>query len=461
MAQLHYSTGAGGRDTARRESLRLGSEFRRIRETTLRLTAPLAIEDTVVQSMPDASPAKWHLAHTTWFFETFLLSRLPGYEPHHPEFNFLFNSYYNAVGPRHCRPKRGLLSRPTLEQVHSYRKVVDERFLSELEAGSFDAPGQLDAVILGLHHEQQHQELIVTDVKHLFGSNPLQPVYRERRLAAGPGNGTDRATRAESVPSLGWITWGEGLHSIGHEGSSFAFDNERPRHRRLVPSYSLADRLVTNGEYLAFMRDGGYERPELWLSDGWNAAQAEGWKAPLYWDAAGEHLFTLSGLRDIDPFEPVCHVSYYEADAFARWAGARLPDEAEWEVAAETVIQAASAGNGGGAGSLAGSPAGNFLESELFHPAALTPGGLAPRAPRQMLGDVWEWTKSPYGSYPGYVQPEGAFGEYNAKFMCNQLVLRGGSCATPESHIRITYRNFFPPEARWQFMGIRLAKDVR
>ena len=409
------------------------SRYREVRHATDRLAAPLAVEDTVVQSMPDASPVKWHLAHTTCFFETFLLSGLPGYEPHHPDFSFLFNSYYNAVGPRHSRPKRGLITRPTLDEVHSYRSAVDDRLMAEIAAGTFDSPGHLHALVLGLNHEQQHQELILTDVKHLLGSNPLKPVYR--LTAPAPG---------WAVPPIRWVEYAGGLQTIGHEGNQFAFDNERPRHRRYLEPFRFASRLVTNGEYLAFIADNGYRRPELWLSDGWNAVQEQGWTAPLYWDdEEGSRLFTLGGVRDIDLSEPVCHVSYYEADAFARWAGARLPDEAEWETVAAKVA-----------------PEGNFVESERFHPATVPAAASAASAPAQLFGDVWEWTKSPYTSYPGYAPPAGALGEYNAKFMCNQLVLRGGSCATPASHIRATYRNFFPPDARWQFMGIRLAKDA-
>jgi ergothioneine biosynthesis protein EgtB len=425
------------------DSSSLAERYERVRRTTLDLAAPLDVEDTVVQSMPEASPTKWHLAHTTWFFETFLLGRLDGYQPHHPEFNYLFNSYYNAIGPRHCRPKRGLLSRPTLDQVIAYRRAVDDRLLGALAKGSFDSKNDRAALVLGLHHEQQHQELIVTDIKHLFGTNPLQPAYPP---AAPRGNGTNprgaRGRSATGAVQTGWTRFSEAIVSIGHDGSAFAFDNERPRHRRLVPAFEIANRPVTNGEYLEFIREGGYRRPELWLSDGWNTVQQEGWTGPLYWYEDDERLYTLAGVRPIDPDEPVCHVSYYEADAFARWAGARLPDEAEWEKAAD------------GAGA-----AGPFLEDSRFHP--LPAGGEEASSPVAMLGNTWEWTRSPYTAYPGYVQPPGAFGEYNAKFMCNQLVLRGGSCATPRSHIRVTYRNFFQPEARWQFMGLRLARDAK
>jgi len=382
--------------------------------------------------MDDASPVKWHLAHTTWFFETFILERWqPQYRPFHPDFRVLFNSYYQTVGRQHPRPQRGLLSRPTLEEVLAYRRHVD-RHLQELLLPGADHGAELCASVeLGLHHEQQHQELIVTDIKHMLSCNPLHPVYRER----------SESSAGESV-ALVWSSHAGGVHEIGHEGHGFCFDNEEPRHRVIVEPFELASRLTTNGEFLEFVADGGYERPELWLSDAWSVLQARAWRAPLYWERQGAGWFamTLAGLRRLRPDEPVCHVSYYEADAFARWAGARLPTEAEWEVAA------------------AGVPVtGNFAESGWLHP---TP---APQTegPAQLFGDVWEWTQSPYVPYPGYRPPAGALGEYNGKFMCNQLVLRGGSCATPSSHIRATYRNFFPPEARWQFSGIRLARDAR
>jgi len=382
--------------------------------------------------MDDASPVKWHLAHTTWFFETFILERWqPQYRPFHADFRVLFNSYYQTVGRQHPRPQRGLLSRPTLEEVLAYRRHVD-RHLQELLSPGADHGAELCASVeLGLHHEQQHQELIVTDIKHMLSCNPLHPVYRER----------SESSAGESV-ALVWSSHAGGVHEIGHEGHGFCFDNEEPRHRVIVEPFELASRLTTNGEFLEFVADGGYERPELWLSDAWSVLQARAWRAPLYWERQGAGWFamTLAGLRRLRPDEPVCHVSYYEADAFARWAGARLPTEAEWEVAA------------------AGVPVtGNFAESGWLHP---TP---APQTegPAQLFGDVWEWTQSPYVPYPGYRPPAGALGEYNGKFMCNQLVLRGGSCATPSSHIRATYRNFFPPEARWQFSGIRLARDAR
>ena len=375
--------------------------------------------------MDDASPAKWHLAHTSWFFETFILERaVPGYRPFHPDFRVLFNSYYQTVGQQHPRPQRGLLSRPTLDEVFAYRAHVDGQMTALMDAG-----GELDAGIveLGLQHEQQHQELILTDIKHLLFCNPLRPAYRKFPEAAG----------GETAP-LRWQPFDEGLRWTGHDGDGFAFDNELPRHRVFVDAFELATRLVTNGEFRDFIDDGGYERPELWLSDGWHTVQTRGWHAPLYWERRGGawQVMTLGGLRPVRADEPVCHVSLYEADAFARWAEARLPREAEWEVAAtDSVID------------------GNFVESGRLHPAPANASALT-----QLFGDAWEWTQSAYSPYPGYQPPVGALGEYNGKFMCNQLVLRGGSCATPRAHVRATYRNFFPPDARWQFSGIRLAR---
>jgi ergothioneine biosynthesis protein EgtB len=404
------------------------ARYRAVRQATEKLCAPLSAEDCQAQSMADASPAKWHLAHTSWFFETFVLqAAAPGYRPFHPHYNFLFNSYYNAVGARHPRPSRGVLTRPSLEDVYAYRRHVDEQMSALLERRGVTAEDLVPVVELGLNHEQQHQELILTDIKHLLSLNPLAPVYRER---ATPPAG-------EAAP-LAWREHGGGLCAVGHAGGGFAFDNEGPRHQVYLQPFALATRLVTNGEFLGFIADGGYERPELWLSDGWDAAQSNGWRAPLYWEERGGawQAFTLAGRREVRAEEPVCHVSFYEADAYARWAGARLPTEFEWEVAA------------GGA-----EVGGNFAESEIFHPA---PAAAAHH--RQLFGDVWEWTQSGYAPYPGYRPAAGALGEYNGKFMCNQMVLRGGSCATPRAHLRATYRNFFPPAARWQFSGMRLAK---
>jgi ergothioneine biosynthesis protein EgtB len=408
--------------------------LRAARALTERLCAPLAVEDYGLQSMPDASPPKWHLAHTTWFFETFVLSAFADeYRPFHPQYGFLFNSYYQAVGERWPRPQRGLLSRPTVAEVHRYRAHVDEA-LGELLPGCGPGLwGRVEPLVtLGLHHEQQHQELLLTDLKHAFGLNPLRPAYRD--AATSP--------EAETTP-LGWVEHPAGVRWLGHDGDGFAFDNETPRHRVYVGAFRLATRLATCGEYRAFVEDGGYRRPEWWLSDGWDACRRGGWEAPLYWDKQGGEweLFTLAGPRPLRDAEPVCHISYFEADAFARWSEARLPTEAEWEAAAE------------------GAPAdGNFLESDRLHPQPLTAARRG--APAQLFGDVWEWTASPYVAYPGYRPPPGALGEYNGKFMCNQLVLRGGSCASPRSHLRRSYRNFFPPEARWQFSGVRLARDA-
>jgi ergothioneine biosynthesis protein EgtB len=411
---------------------KIAAGYRSIRAMTTRLAKPLSAEDCQVQSMPDASPVKWHLAHTTWFFETFLLvPHMPGYQVVHPSYSFLFNSYYNAVGPRVPRPERGLMTRPSLAEVYSYRNAVDEAIEGFL-SGADDAMSSSAAAVieLGLNHEQQHQELIVTDLKYTLAQNPLRPAYRPD-VAAVPCDG--------SLP-MAWLEFPGGLDWIGHDGVGFCFDNEEPRHKVYLEGFELASRPVTNEEYLAFMADGGYRRPELWLSDGWNIAKARGWEAPLYWEKGDDTWWTmtLGGFRAVAAAEPVCHVSYYEADAYARWAGARLPSEAEWEVAARPEELN-----------------GNFLEDGNFHPRS---GGGGIRL-AQCFGDVWEWTQSPYTPYPGMRPAAGALGEYNAKFMCNQLVLRGGSCATPASHIRVTYRNFFPPEARWQFTGIRLARS--
>jgi ergothioneine biosynthesis protein EgtB len=411
-------------------------QYRAVRSFSGTLCAPLAAEDCVIQSMPDVSPTKWHLAHTSWFFETFLLKpHLPGYQSLHPQYDFLFNSYYNAVGERHCRVKRGVISRPTVDETYAYRAYVDAhmaRLLGEADDALRDTLGPL--LTLGLHHEQQHQELMVTDFKHVFFENPLCPVYRPRR---DPPPAT--------VPALKWIKFDAGLREIGWEGAGFAFDNEGPRHPEYVPAFALGSRLVTNGEYLKFIDAGGYEKPEHWLSEGWGTVQKEGWTAPLcWWDRKGAwQEFTLAGMDALDLDLPVCHVSLFEADAYARWAGARLATEAEWEVASQGVPLC-----------------GNFAASGRLHPAALRPHDAESGRLHQMYGDVWEWTRSQYSPYPGYSAPPGALGEYNGKFMCNQFVLRGGSCATSHSHMRPTYRNFFPPDARWQFTGIRLAKDL-
>lgn len=409
--------------------------YRAVRAQTELLGEPLEPEDFLVQSMPDASPAKWHFAHTSWFFETFVLSTaLPDYRPRYPQYNFLFNSYYNAIGERIARDRRGLLSRPTIAEVRRYRREIDARMEDWLGSVAGDTLEALAPVVtLGLHHEQQHQELILTDLKHAFAGNPLRPVYRDR-----PPDHPERAR------PLRWLGFPGGVHQVGHEGPGFAFDNETPRHGEYLERFELASRPATNAEFFAFIDDGGYDRPEFWLSDGWAARKSRGWSAPLYWERIDGRwrTATLAGLLEVEPNEPVTHLSYYEADAFARWSGARLATEAEWEVAAgDRPIE------------------GNFLESARYHPAPTIPG-TDTDGPEGMFGDIWEWTRSPYSPYPGYRPAAGALGEYNGKFMCNQMILRGGSCATPGSHIRATYRNFFPPDARWQFSGIRLARDV-
>lgn len=414
----------------------LHQRFTDVRRLTDALSRPLSAEDCALQSMPDASPTKWHLAHTSWFFENFVLLPL-GEAPFHPRYGFLFNSYYEAEGPRQERPRRGLLSRPSLDEVRQYRADVERRVRHALREMSEARFADLAPVIeIGLHHEQQHQELLLTDIKHALAQSPLRPAYREvappRPEAVDPG-------------PMGWIGYEEGVRQIGHDGRGFAFDNEGPRHAIYQRAYLLADRLVTCGEYQAFLEDGGYSRPELWLSDGWAAVKAEGWAMPLYWAKRGGDFeaLTLDGVRLVDPSEPVCHLSYYEADAFARWAGARLPTEAEWEIAAAAApVQ------------------GTFVDGLALHPRPAPPPDPGARHPRQLFGDVWQWTASAYSPYPGFRPLDGSLGEYNGKFMCSQMVLRGGSCATPAAHIRASYRNFFPPGARWQFSGVRLARDA-
>lgn len=413
-----------------------------VRRFSESLCEPLVVEDYVVQTMQDVSPTKWHLAHTSWFFETFILAEhLAGYRPFHPDFAYLFNSYYVQAGERHCRDRRGYLSRPTVEEVYAYRAHVDAHMAALLEGADEAALATLGPLLdIGLNHEQQHQELILTDIKHVLSVNPLRPVYRP--LEAPPSRDPGPAR---------WVAFDEGLYEVGWDGQGFAYDNEGPRHRHFLEAFALADRLVTCGEYLAFIEDGGYRRPTLWLSEGWATVQARAWSEPFYWERHddGWHVFTLGGLRRLDPHEPAAHLSYYEADAFARWAGARLPTEHEWEVAAR------------------GRPLqGNLVDEGFFHPV---PAGTVPDGQQaegaaplgQLYGDVWEWTRSPYAPYPGYEPAPGALGEYNGKFMCNQFVLRGGSCATSATHVRATYRNFFPADACWQFTGLRLARDVR
>ena len=383
--------------------------------------------------MEDASPAKWHLAHTTWFFETFVLEAAdPEYVPFDSSYRFLFNSYYNTVGEQYPRPRRGLLTRPDLATVQNYRDSVDEALATHLASGGLPEP-LLDIVELGINHEEQHQELLLTDILHLLSLNPLRPAYRDDLEEPGLG----------AMTSFSWQRGADGIQSIGHRGAGFGFDNEGPRHKLLVSGHELASRLVCNAEYLEFMEDGGYTTPELWLSEGWSLCQQQAWRAPLYWEQVddGWQSFGLGGLGPLASAEPVSHVSFFEADAYARWAGARLPTEGEWELAA-------------------GQPT---AADNLFDSHRLRPTGARPESktlPCQIFGDVWEWTASPYQAYPGYRPGDGALGEYNGKFMANQFVLRGGSCVTPRAHIRASYRNFFPAHARWQWSGLRLARDA-
>ena len=434
---------AANRNDPAGERERLLYGFREVRARSDALAAPLSPEDMTPQSMEDASPTKWHLAHTSWFFEAFILrAHQAGYRECHPGYNYLFNSYYETVGERHARPRRGLVTRPSVEEVKDYRRHVDVAMEGLIANASDDAWAEVAPLLeLGLHHEMQHQELLLTDILHLLAQNSLDPAYRE----TAPERGGEAEPR--KVGPLAWWEHGGGIVETGHDtedpAAGFAYDCEGPRHQTLLQPFALASRCVTNGEWLAFMADGGYENANLWLSDGWATVQRQGWRAPLYWDEAedgGWTAMSLLGRHPVDPAAPVCHVSLFEADAYARWAGARLPNEAELEVAA------------------AGRPIeGNLLGRDALVPqAARESEGL----PAQVYGDVWEWTQSAYSPYPGFRAPEGAVGEYNGKFMCNQFVLRGGSCVTPDAQLRVSYRNFFYPHQRWQFTGLRLAKDV-
>jgi len=409
----------------------LGQQFEAVRAFTEKITEPLEIEDYVVQVTENASPAKWHLAHTTWFFETFLLEKfLDDYSPVHPQYSYLFNSYYLQTGVPHCRARRGNISRPTVRQVFEYRESINCHVLDLIKNSTDKEFAQYAPVIeIGIHHEQQHQELLMTDLKYMFAQNPLNIVYREKVRP-----------RKNHIPEINWVSFEEGVYKIGHDGDGFGYDNEFPRHKTYIHDFELADRLVTNAEFIEFIEAGAYQEVEWWLDEGFSTIRDEGWNAPLYWkkeDAEWFH-YTLSGREKIDPNEPVTHISYFEAEAYARWKGCRLPTEQEWEVASETV-----------------ETEGNFVDNDYLHPVALQENK---NELKQMFGDVWQWTQSSYAPYPGYKPLPGALGEYNGKFMCNQYVLRGGSCATSESHFRKTYRNFFHADERWQFTGIRLAK---
>lgn len=407
------------------------SIFQKTRAFTEEITEPLEIEDYVIQVTENASPAKWHLAHTTWFFETFLLEKeLENYDPIHPQYSYLFNSYYLQTGVPHCRARRGNISRPTVKQVFEYRDSINEHvkgLIRNATDGQFQKWGPI--VEIGIHHEQQHQELLMTDLKYMFSQNPLDIAYK---IVERP--------HVKSVPDLSWTSFKEGVYEVGNQGDDFGYDNEFPRHKTYIHNFEMANRLVTNAEFIEFIESGAYKEPKWWLDEGFSTVRDGGWQAPLYWEKKDGiwWQFTLSGMQKVDPYEPVTHISYFEADAYARWKGFRLPTEQEWEVAAQPLTLE-----------------GNFADIGYHHPVAQqnAEDGL-----QQMFGEVWQWTQSSYAPYPGYEPLPGALGEYNGKFMCNQYVLRGGSCATSKSHIRKTYRNFFHTNERWQFNGIRLAK---
>jgi ergothioneine biosynthesis protein EgtB len=426
----------GKESTAFENRKEILSRYQKVRSFTYELCKPLVTEDYVIQSMPDTSPTKWHLAHTTWFFETFVLAKaLTNYKSLNKDYAYLFNSYYVQAGDRFYRPHRGLLSRPTVSDIYKYREFVDQKMTEFIQTAGEERYEEFMPVIeIGINHEQQHQELLLTDIKHVFSMNPLHPVYCEVKTPS-PSN----------IPPIKWISFNEGIFEIGHVGNQFCYDNETPRYKTYIQPFELGNRLVTNREYLEFIEDGGYKKPEIWLSDGFSAAEREKWNAPLYWEKQNDGWwnFKLNGFQKLDLNEPVCHVSHFEADAFARWVGCRLPTEFEWEVASSNVPLE-----------------GNFVEDRIYHPAVLDVKEDSSRLLNQMFGDVWEWTQSAYLPYPGYKTLPGALGEYNGKFMSGQMVLRGGSCATSITHIRKTYRNFFYPQSRWQFMGIRLARDI-
>ena len=416
-------------ETITRESLT--DRFRTVRAFTEELTKPLKNEDFVIQVVEHASPAKWHLAHTSWFFEAFFLEKaLNKYQTKHPQYSYLFNSYYLQTGEPHCRNKRGNLSRPTVKEVFEYRKYVNDYVLKFLDNCSESEFEEWASVLeIGLNHEQQHQELLLTDLKYMFGQNPLRPVYTDNRRPV-----------AENRAELEWTSFNEGVYEIGHPGGSFGYDNEFPRHKTYIHDFKLANRLITNGEYLEFIKAGGYSDPKYWLDEGFALISEQDIKNPLYWEkrSDGWHQFTLNGLEKIREHDPVTHVNYYEADAFARWAGYRLPTEFEWELAAQNTELD-----------------GSFVDSRYYHPS---PAKTGKEGLQQLFGEAWQWTRSSYAAYPGYETFPGALGEYNGKFMCNQYVLRGGSCATSKSHYRKTYRNFFHAKFGWQFTGIRLAQ---
>ena len=409
----------------------LQKSYLQVRNFTDQIVGPLTAEDCMVQSMDDVSPTRWHIAHTTWFFETFVLKQNPGYQEFDPQFNYLFNSYYNSIGKQFPRPQRGFISRPGLDQIKEYRSFVDNSMTELLAGGDLDE-NTARVIEVGLHHEQQHQELILTDIKHVMSCNPTLPHYHSLPL--------DTESKSGDI----WIDVAEGMHEIGHDNDRFCFDNELPCHQAFLNPCQISNDLVTCGQYIEFMEAGGYQHPQYWLALGWSTACEQGWDAPMYWTKIDDqwHIFTLAGLQPVNPEWPVCHVSYFEADAFARWSGKRLPTEFEWEVASRKLDDSSDRG-------------GQFADDLLSRNKAIHPTD----STRALFGGVWQWTSSSYSAYPGYQPPAGAIGEYNGKFMCNQYVLRGGSVATSKDHIRRTYRNFFPPQSRWQFFGIRLARS--